>query len=145
MPEQHAITLYEYGFGNGRLLEATLGVTRWAAVRRFSEISEIATGSAFGAAASVATGVVVPEHIQIGARLLEWSGSTAEESWQYRRLDDACLRRFIRLVDAPASHIARFAGRYGPLFLGAGGYPVELRHLSQRQEEPPDPPPSGTP
>jgi hypothetical protein len=90
-----------------------------------SDIMATASGTAFGAAASFAgTRVHLPERVQIRDDVLEWSEGRLVRDIRGGRIDGACLRRFVRLVDAPPEQIAGFARRYGPLYLGAHGYPV---------------------
>ena len=75
------------------------------------------------------------------SRTVQWSGATVCALTDARdgRIDSACLREFIRLADCRPEKIARFAERYGPLFLGPHGLPVNDADLPSRidQSEPP--------
>jgi hypothetical protein len=104
---------------------------------RLSEIIASANGTAFGAAASFAgMWVHVPERTQIRDGVLEWSDAKIVKDMRSDCIDNACLRRFVRLADGRPEQIASFAGRYGPLYLGEHGYPVDRREdLPRRQDE----------
>lgn len=96
----------------------------------------------FGVAAPFAGGwVFLPERVRIIDDVLEWSDWIAVGEMQRGRIDEACLRTFVRLADAPPASIEAFALRYGPLYLGPDGLTVatadELPSRVDREECPP--------
>jgi hypothetical protein len=105
---------------------------------RLSQITTSANPAAVGAAGSFAGNWVrVPELVHVQDGVLEWSSEeqTAADM-RLSRIDEACLRRFIRLADAPEKQIVSFANRYGPLYLGTRGYPVDDQHGLPIRREP---------
>jgi hypothetical protein len=98
------------------------------------EIMATAKGSSYGAAAAaVESRVMLPARVQINGEILDWSDHDGTGLGERSgHIDDACLRQFARLADAPPDRFVTFARHYGVLYLGKGGFPVHPDDLRRR-------------